>query len=552
MSLNQLTSPLQQQRQQYQPKQPVLFEHLRQIGAVYKQLNGTTIDPQILQIFPHTKGQDQIIFSLQSGLPAHTPKRVGVLFSGGQAAGGHNVITGLFDALTNLHHESRLIGFLGGPSGLINDTHLEINRELAQRYRNQGGFEMIGSGRTKIETPEQYKAALQTAEKLRLDAIVIIGGDDSNTNAALLAEYFKAQGSNTCVIGVPKTIDGDLKNDYIEISFGFDTASKTYSDMIGNIARDALSAKKYYHFIRLMGRSASHVTLECALQTRPNYTVIAEEVLETQKTFQEIVSEICDVICKRSAVNKNFGTILLPEGIIEFIPEFRQLIRELNTLLAPEKPHAKELDSTSDKKAFLEKLLSEKSFRCFQTIPKNIQEQLLMDRDPHGNVQVSKIESEKLFIAAVEGELSERKKKGTYTGKFDAQAHFFGYEGRSCYPSNFDAQYCYTLGHVAALLIQISATGYIATVSRLSGPVEEWQCGGIPLIKMMAMEERHGKTKPVIKKALVDLKGVPFKTFAKQRLSWVIEDRYGFPGPIQFAGLPAVTDARTFTLELES
>ncbi|MFA6915776.1 MAG: diphosphate--fructose-6-phosphate 1-phosphotransferase [Parachlamydiales bacterium] len=552
MSVHSSCSPLQLQRQQYQPKLPSILEHLRQVGGHFKALDGNEADPSILSLFPQTKDQDEIVFSIQSGLPAHTPKRVGVLFSGGQASGGHNVITGLFDALVNLHHESRLFGFLGGPSGLISDQHVEITHDLVQKYRNQGGFDMIGSGRTKIETSAQYEAALYTAEHLKLDAIVIIGGDDSNTNAALLAEFIKSKGRNICVIGVPKTIDGDLKNEHIEISFGFDTASKTFADIIGNIARDALSAKKYYHFIRLMGRSASHIALECALQTHPNYVVIAEEVLEKAKTLQNITDEICDVISRRAAAGKNYGIILLPEGIIEFIPEFRLLINELNTVLAPDKPHALALDAATDKKALLSTLLSDASNQCFKSIPQAIQEQLLMDRDPHGNVQVSKIETEKLFITAVEKELEERKQKGLFQGKFSAQGHFLGYEGRSCYPSNFDSQYCNALGYVAALLIQMRATGYIATVSRLAEAVDEWQCGGIPLVKMMAMEERHGKQKPVIKKALVDLNNAPFKTLAKLRDSWVQEDKYCFPGPIQFAGLPALTEGRTFTLLLES
>lgn len=544
-------SPLQTQRLQYQPKLPALLSLIRQLGVEHKSLDVNGLDPRIAQAFPHTKDQEEISFSTQAGLPAQTPKRVGVLFSGGQAAGGHNVISGLFDALSSLHHESRLFGFLEGPSGLVSNAHIEITRELVQKFRNTGGFDMIGSGRTKIETQEQYHETLKTIDALQLDAIVIIGGDDSNTNAALLAEFLKSKNQNISVIGVPKTIDGDLKNEHIEISFGFDTACKTYADVIGSIAHDSRSAKKYYHFIRLMGRSASHVALECALQTHPNYTIIAEEVFAKAKTLKNITNEICDVIARRALAGKNYGVILLPEGVIEFIPEFKVLISELNTVLAPDKPHAAELDKAADKVEYLSKHLSRDAFKCFESIPHQIQEQLLMDRDPHGNVQVSKIETEKLFIEAVEEELALRKKKGTFQGKFNAQAHFLGYEGRSCFPSNFDAQYCYALGHVAALLIQVHATGYIATVSNLAAPVEEWECGGIPLVKMMTIEERHGKLKPVIKKALVELNKAPFQTFSAQRESWAVEDRFRFPGPIQFFGLPIVNEAKTMTLELE-
>ncbi len=548
-------SPLQLQRLYYQPKLPNILSQLRQVGETTQESQEQSIDPAIKKLFPQTCNQKPILFTLQSTLStSHTPKRVGVVLSGGQAPGGHNVIIGLFDALQSLHHESRLFGFLNGPSGILKNEYIEITRDIVQRYRNQGGFDMIGSGRTKIETPEQFQAAAVTADALQLDAFVIIGGDDSNTNAAILAEYLKAKGLQVDVIGVPKTIDGDLKNEHIEISFGFDTAAKTYSDIIGNIARDALSAKKYYHFVKLMGRSASHIALECALQTHANLTLIGEEVFVRGMTLRSITQEITDLICHRAEHGKNYGLILIPEGIIEFIPEFRILISELNTLLAPEKTHAAVLENLEEtgRKTYLEKQLSQEAFACFTSLPSLIQDQLLMDRDPHGNVQVSKIETERLFISTVAHELSKRKKEGTYNGKFNPQPHFLGYEGRSCFPSNFDAKYCYALGHVAALLINSNATGYMCSIKNLAGPVEEWQCGGVPLVSMLVLEERHGKSKPVIRKALVNLKGEPFRAFDDARSVWALEDCYAFPGPIQFSGLPAVSESITVTLSLET
>ncbi len=555
MDRNFIMSPLQNQRLSYLPKLPALLSHLRQVGIAYQPCDPSKVQPSILEKFPHTACQPSIAFKHVSGLPPHTPKRVGVVFSGGQASGGHNVIVGLFDALLTLHPDSRLFGFVGGPSGIINNSYIEITRDLAHRYRNMGGFDMIGSGRTKIDTPEQFEAAAKTADALRLDAFVIIGGDDSNTNAALLAEYFKGKGLQISVIGVPKTIDGDLKNCDIEISFGFDTACKTYSDIIGNIARDALSAKKYYHFIKLMGRSASHIALECALQTHPNLTLIGEEVTYTRKTLRDLTVEISDLICKRADKGMHYGVILLPEGIIEFIPEFRKLISELNVLLAPNAVHSTELakwTSPEERLAYIKKILTLESFACFSSIPALIQDQLLTDRDPHGNVHVSGIETEKLFISTVSEELAARKRAGTYKGKFSPQAHFLGYEGRSCFPSNFDAQYCYVLGHAAALLIQNNVTGYMCTIGNLTAPVEEWECGGTPLAGMLIMEERHGKPVPVIKKALVDLRGAPYKAFQDLSPDWQLEDKYRFPGPIQFTGHHDVTDALTYTLLLET
>lgn len=547
-------SPLQQERLEFVPKLPVILSNLRQLEIVYQPCDTQKIPSEIKEKFKLTSDQAAVSFGQKAGLPAHTPKRVGVVFSGGQAPGGHNVIAGLYEALAALNPESRLFGFLGGPSGLISNQHIEIKRDVVHRYRNQGGFDMIGSGRTKIETPEQFEGVAKTVDVMQLDAIVIIGGDDSNTNAALLAEYFKAKGLQLTVVGVPKTIDGDLKNESIEISFGFDTAAKVYSDTIGNIARDALSAKKYTHFIRLMGRSASHIALECALQTHPNMTLIGEEIAALGKTLRDITNEIATTISIRAENDKNYGVILLPEGIIEFIPEFKTLIKELNTLLAPEKPHAAAIEKLTiahERSDYFKKHLTDASWNCFATLPGFIQEQLLMDRDPHGNVQVSKIESERLFIATVTKELNERKKAGKFKGKFNAQGHFLGYEGRSCFPSNFDCQYCYALGHVAALLIQNGLSGYMCAIGNLAAPIEEWECGGVPLTSMLTIEERHGKPVPVIKKALVDLKGAPFVTFADLREEWIVKDQYRFPGPIQYKGPHAVAESITYTLALE-
>lgn len=546
-------SALQLQRLHYQPKLPLLLTQIRQVGIEFLE-SENKIDPAIKKLFPHTFEQRPVIFNQKRGLASTTPKRVGVLFSGGQAAGGHNVVAGLFEALSALHHGSRLFGFLNGPSGLLNNEHIEITRQIVQQYRNQGGFDMLGSGRTKIETPEQFAAVMKVADALQLDGIVIIGGDDSNTNAALLAEYMQAQRFQISIIGVPKTIDGDLKNEHIEISFGFDTACKVYSDIIGNIARDSLSAKKHYHFIKLMGRSASHIALECALQTHSNITLIGEEVFAKSQTLPMLIEYICDIICVRAENDKNYGVILLPEGIIEFIPDFRILISELNALLDFRKPQRAELDKLTDsiqRQDYLKKLLSQGAYSCFISLPLFIQEQLLMDRDPHGNVQVSKIETERLFISAVQQELEQRKKQGKYAGKFSAQAHFLGYEGRSCFPSNFDAKYCFGLGHVAALLIQHELTGYMCAIKNLGRALDDWECRGVPFVSMIALEERHGKSKPVIRKALVDLKKSPFRAFEDSREEWACSDSYCYPGSIQFSGLPAVTEAVTITLSLE-
>jgi diphosphate-dependent phosphofructokinase len=521
-------------RLSYQPKLPTLLEKLSQLKANEEKSSPQSVDEEILKLFPHTRHQLPLQFTA-SQAAAHPAYKVGVVFSGGQASGGHNVIAGLWDALQKLNPKSSLIGFLDGPDGIIKNRTVELTPALIDAYRNQGGFDLIGSGRTKIETDEQFQAAETTARQHDLDGLLIIGGDDSNTNAALLAEYFIGRNSKTSVVGVPKTIDGDLKNDFIECSFGFDSACKTYSEMIGNILRDSLSAKKYTFFIKLMGRSASHIALECGLQTRANMTLIGEEIEDKQMTLADVTRTIADMIDARSQQGKDYGAILIPEGVVEFIPEVKTLIQELNSLLA------------SGKTDRVQEQLSPASAHCFDSIPLSVQAQLLMERDPHGNVQVSKIETERLFIETVKQELSKR----SFKGKLSAQPLFCGYEGRSCLPSNFDATYCYALGHVAALLIASKATGYMGVVCQLHRPVSEWQIAGIPIVQMMHLEMRKGKMKPVIRKALVDLNAPPFRYFQSQREGWMLKDDYRYPGPIQFFGPEALTDAVTQTLTLE-
>lgn len=511
---------------------PKSIEKVSSAGFVKNSPSGNT-QSQIAPLFPLTINQP--VLAIAQGNPiASRPLRVGVVLSGGQAAGGHNVITGLFDALQQLNQESVLFGFCDGPKGIIENKYTTLTGELLANYRNQGGFDLIGSGRDKIEKPEQLQAAKKTVEMLDLDGLVIIGGDDSNTNAAFLAEYFKANKCKTNVIGVPKTIDGDLKNENIEISFGFDTACKVYSEVIGNLMRDAISAKKYYFFVKLMGRAASHIALECALQTHPNLTLISEETAASGKTLDDIVNEITDLIVKRSSQNKNYGVILIPEGVIEFIPEVKALINELNSLLAK--------DSNGDPIPKLGK----NALHCYQSLPKDIQAQLLLSRDAHGNVQVSKIETERLFIDMVEEKL---KKVGF--GKFNPQPYFCGYEGRSCLPSNFDSQYCYALGYVAAVLINNNASGYMCCLKKLTEKPQSWEAFGIPITSMMTIEERQGKQKAVVQKAFVDLKGKPFKTFEGDRGKWAVEDGYLYPGPMQFFGPQEITDAVPVTLHLE-
>jgi pyrophosphate--fructose-6-phosphate 1-phosphotransferase len=477
---------------------------------------------------------------------------VGVILSGGQAPGGHNVIAGLFDGLKKGNPRSTLIGFKGGPSGLVDNNYVELDEAIIDRHRNTGGFDMIGSGRTKIETPEQFAAALETATLHRLSAVVIIGGDDSNTNAALLAEYFLEKRAPIAVSGCPKTIDGDLKNEYIEASFGFDTAVKTYSELIGNIMNDASSARKYWHFIKLMGRSASHIALEAALQTHPNICLVSEEVEDKQLSLNHIIDEICDAVIKRAQNKENFGVVLIPEGVVEFVPEMKKLISELNDIMASHKDEFAGLHSFDGQRSFLEKVFSRESMVLFETIPEEISKQLLLDRDPHGNVQVSRIETEKLLISLIEKKLAKMKAQGAYKGSFSPLGHFFGYEGRSAFPTNFDADYCYSLGFSAFALIAAGLSGYISSVRNLAAPAHEWQGGGVPLTMMMNIEKRHGKNKPVIKKALVELNGKPFAAFAAQRKLWAVGTHYVNPGAIQYFGPPEVCDQTTITLKLES
>lgn len=529
-------SPLQRYRQNYQPKIPALLKDLSYLIPIpHESLTVTLLDPAVAPLFPITFSQPLLEFIKSSQLESH-PLRVGVVLSGGQAPGGHNVISGLFDALQELNPESFLLGFLNGPVGIINNQSIPITTSLVSRYRNQGGFDMIGSGRTKIETPEQFQSALRTVQELNLDGLVVIGGDDSNTNAAFLAEYFKKEGIKTSVVGVPKTIDGDLKNDFIEVSFGFDTACKVYSEIIGNLLIDMLSAKKYYFFIKLMGRSASHIALECALKTHPNLVFISEEIAEKGYTLSDMVEQIVTLICKRAELGKQYGAILIPEGLIEFIPEFKQMISEINRLVLVGKTSSAEITHH----------LTSSSLSCFKSLPKIVQDQLFLDRDPHGNIQVSKIETERLFIALVEQKLQELKKTGKYSGQFSAQPLFCGYEGRSALPSNFDAQYCYSLGRVAALLLSNKKTGYVCGLKNLMGPVEEWQPLGIPLVSLLNFEERGGERRAVLRKALVELQGTIFKNFVDQREDWAYKDVYLSPGPIQFEGPEEITESRPF------
>jgi pyrophosphate--fructose-6-phosphate 1-phosphotransferase len=473
---------------------------------------------------------------------------VGIILSGGQAPGGHNVITGLFDQIKKLNPENRLFGFILGPGGLVDHNYMELTKDIIDEYRNTGGFDMIGSGRTKLEKVEQFEKGLEIIRQLDIKAIVIIGGDDSNTNACVLAEYYAAKNYGVQVIGCPKTIDGDLKNDQIETSFGFDTACKTYSELIGNIERDCNSARKYWHFIKVMGRSASHIALECALQTQPNICLVSEEVEAKEQSLDDIVTYIANAVCVRAAEGNNFGTVIIPEGLIEFIPAIKKLIAQLNDVLAL--PEAKGLNS-EEQIAFVKAHISAENLAVFNSLPEGVARQLALDRDPHGNVQVSLIETEKLLSSMVAVKLDEWKKAGKFTGKFAAQHHFFGYEGRCAAPSNFDADYCYALGTSAAQLIANGKTGYMAIVKNTTAPAEQWIAGGVPITMMMNMEKRNGEMKPVIRKALVELDGAPFKTFAAQRDKWAKDTCYVYPGPIQYWGPTEVCDQPTKTLALE-
>lgn len=547
-------SPLQKARYEYEPKLPGMLRNgISEISVNEGEPTQSVADQEKIQaLFPNTYGKNEITFEKGENTAETKKRKVGVILSGGQAPGGHNVISGLYDALKASNPENELIGFKNGPSGLIEDDFIVFTDDYIDEYRNTGGFDIIGSGRTKLETPEQFAIAAEVCKKHGIDAIVIIGGDDSNTNAAVLAEYFAANNSGVQVIGCPKTIDGDLKNEDIECSFGFDTATKTYSELIGNIERDANSAKKYWHFIKVMGRSASHVALECALETQPNICLISEEVAAKKMSLSQIADYIADSVEKRAANGENFGVVIIPEGVVEFVPEFSALIAEINELLAGEKAEAfNALPTWKEKYEFIENGLSKEAMDVFKILPETIQQQLFLERDPHGNVQVSLIESEKLFSALVADKLKERKEKGTYTGKFNPLHHFFGYEGRCAFPSNFDADYCYSLGYNAAMLIQYGFNGYLSKISNLSKPAEEWVAGGMPITKMMNIERRHGEDKPVIRKALVELDGKPFKFFEDNRDKWAVETAFVFPGAIQYYGPSEVCDLTTRTLALE-
>ena len=547
-------SPLQIERLKYQPKLPASLangiNHLvSQEGSATESVAN---QEEIKALFKNTYGKSTVTFQTSTESTPSEVRNVGVILSGGQAPGGHNVIAGLYDSLKNANPENKLYGFLGGPSGIIEGQYVEFTDEFIDAYRNTGGFDIIGSGRTKLETEEQFQKSLAVCKKLNISAVVIIGGDDSNTNAALLAEWFVKNNTGIQVIGCPKTIDGDLKNEQIEISFGFDTATKTYAELIGNIQRDANSAKKYWHFIKIMGRSASHVALEAALQTQPNITLISEEVEAKKMSLSSIIDYMTDIIVKRSNNGKNFGIAVIPEGLIEFIPEMGSMISNLNDIMANlESDSTFANASATEKFSIVESKLSSENAKVYASLPALIKSQLLADRDPHGNVQVSKIETEKLLIEMISAKLSKLKAEGKFTGKFSSQSHFFGYEGRCAFPSNFDADYCYSLGYNAFALINFGLTGYLSSVRNLTQPADEWIAGGIPLTMMMNMEKRHGEMKPVIQKALVKLDGPVFKQLEENREDWAMNDRYLFPGAIQYFGPSSVCDITTVTLQLE-
>ncbi len=548
-------SPLQTERLKYQPKLPSsLSGGINSLELVEGNKTQSVKDQeQIKELFKNTYGKPVVTFKSSSKTSSSEQKNIGVILSGGQAPGGHNVIAGLYDALKQANPKNKLYGFLGGPSGIIDGEYIEFTDEKINAYRNTGGFDIIGSGRTKLETEEQFQKSLKVCKDLGITGVVIIGGDDSNTNAAMLAEWFVKNNAGIQVIGCPKTIDGDLKNDQIEISFGFDTATKTYAELIGNILRDANSAKKYWHFIKLMGRSATHVGLEVALQTQPNITLISEEVEEKKMSLKQIVDYMADIVAKRADMGKNFGIALIPEGLIEFIPEIKSMIASLNDTLAVLENDSAYKNADENKKfEIIKGKLSSENAEVFASLPVMIKQQLLMDRDPHGNVQVSKIETEKLLIEMVNAKLSEMKKSGKYNGKFSAQCHFFGYEGRCAFPSNFDSDYCYSLGFNAFALMKFGLTGYLSSVKNLSSPAKDWVAGGVPLTMMMNMEKRHGAFKPVIKKALVELDGPVFKVLEQNREDWALNDRYIFPGSIQYFGPSSVCDITTETLKLEN
>ena len=544
-------SALQKARSSYQPKLP---KGLRGNVDIIEGAPTESVGDQaeIKRLFPHTYGMPLVEFAPAKEVKEYAPTNVGIILSGGQAPGGHNVICGLFDELKKQNPKSKLYGFLMGPSGLVDHQYKELTAEIIDKYRNTGGFDMIGSGRTKLETKEQFDSGLEIIRQLNLNAVIIIGGDDSNTNACMLAEYYASINAGVSVIGCPKTIDGDLKNDQIETSFGFDSACKTYSELIGNIQRDANSARKYWHFIKLMGRSASHIALECALQTQPNICIISEEVEANNMTLDDVVNQICEVVVKRSEEGLYYGTILIPEGLIEFVPAFKRLIAELNDLLSSDlaKTEAKGLKS-DDLLAWILNHVSSENLPTLKSLPEEVAKQLALGRDPHGNVQVSLIETEKMLSEMCAKRLDEWKEQGKFKGKFAALHHFFGYEGRCATPSNFDCNYCYALGTSAAQLVANGKTGYMAIVKNTTAPAEEWVAGGVPVTKMMNLERRNGQMKPVIKKALVLLDGEPFKELVERRKDWAVNTRYVYPGPIQYFGPSEVCDQCTMTLALE-
>ncbi len=543
-------SPLQRVRAEYQPKLPKALQGPVKL-KIGERTHSVADQEEIEKLFPNTYGLPVVEFEpADEAERVEEPFNVGIILSGGQAPGGHNVVSGIFDGIKSINKESRLYGFLMGPSGFINHQYMELTAGYIKEYRNTGGFDIIGSGRTKLEKPDQFDAGLEVLKELNIKALVIIGGDDSNTNAAVLAEYYKAKGVDVQVIGVPKTIDGDLKNEWIETSFGFDTACKVYSEVIGNIQRDCNSAKKYYHFIKLMGRSASHIALECALQTQPNYCIISEEVKAKRMTLDNIVSALCYMITERAKMGWNFGTVLVPEGLIEFIPSMNKLIQELNDVLVE---HAAELEGREelDKLETIHSFLSPANADLFKSLPKDIALQLSLDRDSHGNVQVSLIDTESLISRMVGKRLEEMAEEGAYVGKFATQHHFFGYEGRCADPTNFDADYCYALGYNAAMLINAGLTGYMSSVRNLTAKTEDWIAGGIPITMMMNMEKRHGEMKPVIQKALVNLNGRPYLKFASMRETLMLNTLYQYPGPIQYFGPSEICDRPSMTLLLE-
>ena len=543
-------SNLQKARASYQPKLPKALQGPVKVveGAATESVGNQA---EIKELFPNTYGMPVVEFA-EGGQPSSAEFNVGIILSGGQAPGGHNVISGLYDGVKSINPANKLYGFLMGPGGLVDHKYIEFTDSLIDAYRNTGGFDIIGSGRTKLEKESQFESGIEILRELGIKALVIIGGDDSNTNACVLAEYYAAKKYGVQVIGCPKTIDGDLKNAQIETSFGFDTACKTYSELIGNIERDCNSARKYWHFIKLMGRSASHIALECALQTQPNICLISEEVEAKNMSLDDVVTYIAEVVAKRAAAGNNFGTVLVPEGIIEFIPAIKKLIAELNEVLTdPATGESRVFSSKDEQVAFVKSHIAPENLAVLESLPKDVERQLCLDRDPHGNVQVSLIETEKLLSAMVASKLAAWKAEGKYNGKFSAQHHFFGYEGRCAAPSNYDADYCYSLGYNASRLIAAGKTGYMSVIRNTTAPAAEWIAGGVPITMMMNLERRNGAMKPVIRKALVELDGAPFKYFASKRDEWAEQTAYVYPGPIQYWGPSEVCDQTTKTLQLE-